>query len=158
MKNVLVLGGPGVGKTHYGVVQLEHWFSGQGAFVVFHSFGAASNSIFAPRPTTKRAIASSLASLVLLHILTHAFSLSWGLPNRDAFVPDCVLPAPTARQMMANSTYTYGPLQYILWDAVAPRLDSPPSRRRIGPGQPGRYTESLVCRTSTKPTTKAASR
>jgi Double-GTPase 1 len=34
MKQVLILGGPGVGKTHYGVVQLEHWFARKGGFQV----------------------------------------------------------------------------------------------------------------------------
>jgi len=75
----------------------------------------------------KTKICFAVLIIVTLWGLLHIFTLSWGLPNPEAFEPDAIPSRPgiDAGDMMDICLYNYPPLQYLIVDKLSNIFLSP---------------------------------
>jgi len=76
----------------------------------------------------KKQTAYAFLVIVLTWWLSHLFSIGWGLPNTASFAPNSVSlhPDSDARDSMSIDTFKYPPLQYLIWEIIAPPYGHPP--------------------------------
>jgi hypothetical protein len=72
-----------------------------------------------------------LAVIVACWAMIVLTSLDWGMPNPGSAAVDAGFAVPTWKpiDMMAGNTYAYPPLQFLIWEAVAPASAMRPSDR-----------------------------
>ncbi len=63
-----------------------------------------------------------VAILFLVWLLSHIFTINWGLPNFGSFATDAVpvTAEANAKQLMASDAFKYPPAQYLIWSLIAP--------------------------------------